>query len=70
MGELFLQMLPDSGIASCFGALCGTKIGYMVMYGLAQYFRFEILQGLRPPLELDLILDILISLIDFLFKGV
>ena len=48
MGELFLQMLPDSDTASCFRALRGTKIGYMVMYGLAQYFRSEILQELRP----------------------
>ena len=48
MGELFRKMFPDSDIASGFGELSRTKIGYIVTYGLAPYFRSEIMQDLKP----------------------
>ena len=49
MGELFRKMFPDSEIASRFGELGPTKVGYIVTYGLAPYFRSEIMRDLKPP---------------------
>ena len=41
-GELFSKMFPDSDIAKSFQ--CGrTKAGYVATYGLAPYFRSELL---------------------------
>ena len=42
-------MFPDSGIASPFGELSATKIGYIITYGLEPYFRTEIMQDLKTP---------------------
>ena len=49
MGELFRKLFPDSEIASRFGELGRTKVGYIVTYGLAPYFRSEIMQDLKSP---------------------
>ena len=49
MGELFRKMFPDSEIASKFGELGRTKVGYIVTYGLAPYFRTKVMRDLKPP---------------------
>jgi hypothetical protein len=49
MGKLFREMFPDSDIAKNFTDLSSSKMTYMISYGLAPYFRSNIMKELKPP---------------------
>ena len=48
-GDLFREMFPDSKIAEKFGKLSSTKIGYIIVHGIAPFFRNKIMKELNPP---------------------
>ena len=48
-GDLFREMFPESKIAEKFGKLSSTKIGYIIVHGIAPFFRNKIMKELNPP---------------------
>ena len=46
LNELFMALFPDSDIAQSF-KMSKTKVSYMIVYGIAEYFRCSLLSQLK-----------------------
>ena len=54
-GDLFRCMFPDSAIASKFG--CGEKCKYIATFGLAPYFKAQLLAKVKSSKEYVVLFD-------------
>ena len=56
LNELFMVMFPDSDIAQSF-KMSKTKVSYMIVYGIAEYFHRSLLSLLKKSPFFTLLLD-------------